>query len=142
MSHPKRILTSTATVALVALLTSTAAFAASPTPKAHAACQADIAKFCKGVAPGAGRIYACLEEHSDKLSSACQKELKAVVSERREHATPGSGGTSTSAPCLGDIQKFCKDVQPGGGRVKVCLAQHKAELSDTCKASMQKKTSK
>jgi len=41
------------------------------------ACQGDYGKFCKGVAPGGGRIIACLNKQGDKVSEACRKVLAA-----------------------------------------------------------------
>ena len=35
--------------------------------------------------------------------------------------------------CKSDIDKFCKDVEPGGGRLVSCLKQHESELSPVCK---------
>lgn len=35
--------------------------------------------------------------------------------------------------CKPDIQKFCANVQPGGGRVAACLREHAADLSPACK---------
>jgi hypothetical protein len=35
-------------------------------------------------------------------------------------------------PCNEDIQKFCKDVKPGGGRVSACLEKNEAGLSQGC----------
>jgi hypothetical protein len=40
--------------------------------------------------------------------------------------------------CDKDIQQFCKDVQPGGGRIAKCLKDHQSELSQECKASFNK----
>jgi hypothetical protein len=37
-------------------------------------------------------------------------------------------------PCRADIEKFCADVKPGGGRVAECLRKHHTELSPACKA--------
>ena len=38
--------------------------------------------------------------------------------------------------CRADAKKLCKDVQPGGGRMAMCLKQHEAELSPGCKERM------
>ena len=37
------------------------------------------------------------------------------------------------AGCTADAQKFCSNVQPGGGRILACLKQNKDSLSDKCK---------
>jgi hypothetical protein len=46
-------------------------------------------------------------------------------------------GSAVSAdearPCADDVAMFCKDVQPGGGRIVQCLKQHENELSPACK---------
>jgi hypothetical protein len=39
-------------------------------------------------------------------------------------------------PCTDDVQKFCKDVQPGAGRIARCLKEHEADLSRACKRQM------
>ena len=36
-------------------------------------------------------------------------------------------------PCQADTEKFCKDVNPGEGRIIACLKEHQAELSADCK---------
>jgi hypothetical protein len=40
--------------------------------------------------------------------------------------------------CEPDVQKFCESVQPGGGRIKACMAQHKHELSQPCRDALKR----
>ncbi|QPF85458.1 hypothetical protein IC762_03755 [Bradyrhizobium genosp. L] len=35
--------------------------------------------------------------------------------------------------CMGDYQKFCKSVTPGGGRIIACLAKETDKLTPACK---------
>ena len=51
-------------------------------------------------------------------------------------AAQGQGTGPGSGPCAGDIAKFCKDVQPGHGRILKCLKGHENELSPDCKSKM------
>jgi len=38
--------------------------------------------------------------------------------------------------CADDVSKFCKDVQPGEGRIIKCMKEHENELSPGCKAQV------
>ena len=38
--------------------------------------------------------------------------------------------------CADDVSKFCKDVQPGQGRIIKCMKEHESELSPGCKAQL------
>ncbi len=39
-------------------------------------CKADAEKFCKGIAPGGGRILSCLKSRQQELQPACAAEFK------------------------------------------------------------------
>lgn len=39
------------------------------------ACKADYDKFCAGIAPGGGRVVACLNDKRDQLSATCKAAL-------------------------------------------------------------------
>jgi len=39
------------------------------------ACKADYDKFCSGLAPGGGKIVACLNAKRDQLSATCKAAL-------------------------------------------------------------------
>ncbi|MBB5050887.1 hypothetical protein HNQ36_000835 [Afipia massiliensis] len=69
----------TRTILIVALLgLSGAAYAQDLTAERRSACMGDYEKFCKGVAPGGGRVIACLSKSSDKLTPECKKVLTAA----------------------------------------------------------------
>jgi Cysteine rich repeat len=36
-------------------------------------------------------------------------------------------------PCKADIEKFCKEVKPGKGRIIRCMKAHENEVSQACK---------
>jgi hypothetical protein len=41
-------------------------------------CKADAERICPGVAPGGGKLIACLKQHQDDVSIGCGKALKAI----------------------------------------------------------------
>ena len=63
---------------------------------------------------------------------ACTFALSAsvVVAQDDEHQR---------GPCKADREKLCKDVQPGQGAIARCLKEHESELSEACKAAMQRR---
>jgi hypothetical protein len=67
-----------AVVAALLLFAATDASAQQMRPGARAvlqACKPDIARFCSQVAPGQGRIKACMKEHIHELSEPCKEGL-------------------------------------------------------------------
>jgi hypothetical protein len=38
--------------------------------------------------------------------------------------------------CMNDIKSLCGSIQPGGGRIRECMKEHRAQLSMTCKAAI------
>jgi hypothetical protein len=113
--------------AVIFLISFTGNLASAQSPgKANRSCMTDIDKFCKDIIPGDGRIAKCLREHVSELSPECKAnrtELKKKVTEMRED-------------CKADVDKFCKDVKPGAGRIIKCLKIHEAELNPACKADI------
>ncbi|WP_298242836.1 cysteine rich repeat-containing protein [uncultured Bradyrhizobium sp.] len=73
--------------AVIALVASTSAFAQSQlqtqiTPQMRSearavmqACRTDYESLCSNVAPGGGRIIACLQSHAGQLTSTCAQAL-------------------------------------------------------------------
>lgn len=89
-------------------------------------CADDIAKLCKNVKPGGGRLANCLNEHERELSPACTASIKETKKKLKD----------AHQACAADVQKFCNDVKPGQGRILNCLREHQKDLSPTCHATM------
>ena len=90
-------------------------------------CADDIEKYCKEIKPGGGRIMNCLKAHEAELSASCRgkiRELQGIIKDCEQ-------------ACAGDIAQFCKDVQPGGGRIMKCLRERDKELSPSCSAILE-----
>ncbi len=86
-------------------------------------CAEEIAKYCKEVKPGGGRILSCLNEHQTELSASCKGKIEESKKKLAE----------AQQACSGDMEKYCKDVKPGEGRIIRCLREHMQELSAACK---------
>jgi len=90
-------------------------------------CADDIEKYCKEIRPGGGRLLNCLKAHKTELSVSCRGkigELQGIIRDCEQ-------------ACSGDIAQFCKEVQPGGGRIIKCLREHNKELSPSCSSKLE-----
>lgn len=98
-------------------------------------CKKDIKKYCEDVKPGEGRVWNCLRGHESDLSEECREHMERgkAIHEAREEMRES---------CEKDIKKFCKDVEPGGGRVWSCLRDHESSLSKDCKEKVAKAKAK
>ena len=67
------------------------------------------------------------------LVGACAPITASRAEEKGGKGRPGHG------PCKADVEKFCKNVEQGKGRVARCLKEHKAELSQACRDGLAKK---
>ena len=38
--------------------------------------------------------------------------------------------------CMNDVKTLCGSVQPGGGRIRECMREHRAQLSNACKVAI------
>jgi len=90
------------------------------------ACKEDSAKFCKDVEPGGGRLAQCLKTHESELTPACRETMTAAKAKIQ----------GAHEACADDVQKFCTEVKPGGGRVMKCLKQNEKGLSPECREKL------
>jgi hypothetical protein len=126
MKNISMTLTALCAVFFLISISGNLASAQPPPGRVNRSCMTDIDKFCKGIAPGNGRIAQCLKEHTSELSPDCKAnrtELKKKVTEMREN-------------CKIDVDKYCNDINPGAGRIIKCLKAHDSELNPDCKASI------
>jgi hypothetical protein len=90
------------------------------------ACREDVARFCKEVQPGGGRLLKCLKAHESDLSLKCRDSM----AERQSKA-----GEMRDA-CADDVQRFCLEAGQGGGRIRRCLKENEERLSPKCRDTM------
>ncbi|KAK9816541.1 hypothetical protein WJX72_001742 [[Myrmecia] bisecta] len=101
------------------------------------ACQPDIEQLCSdecspflGQACG-GRVLRCLTDKQDAIQSAeCQTEVFYLV---KMEANDFRNDVLLAEACREDVDKFCKDVEPGEGRVHECLRAQRGALSEACR---------
>lgn len=91
-------------------------------------CAEDRKKFCGDIKQGDGAIMKCMKEHESQLSAEC----KAMGEKMRGKMKAGREA------CKGDVEKFCKGKERGGGAIIKCLKEHASELSAECKAAAPK----
>lgn len=64
----------------------------------------------------------------------------AIVGGAALTAVAGAGALGQGrGACRADVEKYCKDVERGEGRIHACLEQHLADLSPECQEKLRKK---
>ena len=48
----------------------------------------------------------------------------------------GAPGPLGQGACVRDIKALCANIQPGGGRIRDCMKEHRAALSASCKVEI------
>ncbi len=96
-------------------------------------CKTEIETYCKNVTPGEGRVLACLYAYEDKLSGRCEYALYDAAMQLERALTALS---YVANECRDDLQKFCSDIQPGGGRLMACMDKNEKQVSSRCKQAM------
>ena len=96
-------------------------------------CKAELEGFCKDVTPGEGRLLACFYAFENKLSSRCEYALYDASVQLERAVAAFQHGVNE---CHADLQKHCKDVEPGEGRIMDCMQKHKDKLSKRCRQGL------
>jgi hypothetical protein len=92
-------------------------------------CEKELADYCQGVTPGDGRILACLYAHADKLSGQCEYALFDAAAQL-ERAVAALAYLVNE--CGDDLDKHCKGVAAGEGRLLDCLDKNEKKVSRRC----------
>ncbi len=98
-----------------------------------AACETDLQSYCSQVTPGNGRLLHCMAAHEDKISGQCEYAFyqAATLLEQLSVAI-----NYMAQECKTDIETHCSDVEVGDGKILACLAEHDAEVSESCKKAV------
>jgi hypothetical protein len=93
------------------------------------ACRADLAKYCKGVPLGNGRLRACLDAHQNVASPQCQQTRMAVYASiaRRVAAQRNIGDI-----CDADIEKLCGTSHADAHLVECLQSVSPVAMSPAC----------
>jgi Cysteine rich repeat len=59
-----------------------------------------------------------------------------AVTAYAQETPPAPPAPSVRQACQADVQKFCADVKPGGGRIRDCIAEHRDDLSQACRTAL------
>lgn len=96
-------------------------------------CEAEVVQLCPEASDRSGR-YQCLEKRAQRLSVACQEQIRKRLVRWKEER-----GRLILA-CQADLRRFCPDARPGSGDSLQCLKHHAQELSDECYGMLPKGT--
>ena len=74
---------------------------------AQGPCADDIAKYCKDMKPGDGRIAGCLKENEKQLSSACRSSIEESKKRSRKPIRPVRATPRNSARMSSRARAHC-----------------------------------
>ena len=92
-------------------------------------CDDDVKKHCDGLGDNTQKIFMCLAAYEDHLSDSCKRGIvEAAVAMRL-----GAAAIEYSLQaCEADADKHCLDVEPGEGRLVMCIKENEAKVSSEC----------
>ncbi len=96
-------------------------------------CGNDIAKFCKNIHLGGGRIQQCLDQNQAGVSAACKtsvSDTRALLQKR------AAARASVPRVCDADIRRMCTGVQAGDGNLMECFYKAKRNISAPCQQAV------
>ena len=116
---------------LPAALAAVLLLAVNPAPaQAEDPCVDDVKRLCPGITVGKGAVRSCLKKNEASLGEACRAKVQADEASARRVIR------EFAQACRADMDQFCPAVEPGGGRLLGCLAQHQLEVSSPCQSEL------
>lgn len=116
---------------LVTLLFSTPVFAQAK------ACRSAIKAHCEDVKKrDRDSLYKCLGAHKRDLNEACKASYQSWKDQEKRQAAYARDHIEE---CTVEEKRYCRNVEPGNGRLRSCLRLHKHKLSSTCQEVLKKK---
>ncbi|GAX77303.1 hypothetical protein CEUSTIGMA_g4749.t1 [Chlamydomonas eustigma] len=101
------------------------------------ACESDISRLCSNMCsttPGSacgGLVLQCLQDKQDNITSqTCQDE---VFYYELMEVSDFRNDVILAEACRTDVEAYCKDTEPGEGRVHTCLRFNKDKISERCR---------
>jgi Golgi apparatus protein 1 len=88
-------------------------------------CAAEQARLCPNPSDSAA-LLRCLRSNKARLSEACTSDLDRLAIKALE----------VGAGCEGDVYSKCREVQPGEGRIALCLQSQESDLSSSCQQAL------
>jgi hypothetical protein len=93
-------------------------------------CEAEIQQVCPESLTGDDRRQ-CVEVRLKQVSASCRQTI-------RRRLVRWTEIHQSQAACLEDVNRYCRDVQPGDGRLVQCLQDHAQSVSDRCYQTLPK----
>jgi hypothetical protein len=94
-------------------------------------CGKDIAKFCRTVNLGGGRMQQCLAKAG--VSAQCKAtlaEVKVLLQKRAD------ARAAVLRVCDVDIKTYCSGIQPGDGHLMECFMKAQSRMNAQCRRAV------
>jgi OOP family OmpA-OmpF porin len=96
-------------------------------------CSKEIAAFCANVPLGDNRVLNCLNAHRDQMSAGC---IQAIAKAEATVEEALGNANFFGAQCGPDLERRCPNIEPGEGRLVVCLKDKITRVTKRCVDAM------